>query len=60
MIICDPQCPNRFPGCADHCEAYRERRADYDRMIKHLKDATFNPYCRHKRHRDIVRDAKRE
>lgn len=60
MIICDPDCPDRLPGCADHCEKYKEKRKDYEKRMKYLKDAAFNPYCRHKRHRDIVRDAKGE
>lgn len=26
MIICAPECPDRFPGCSDHCEKYKEKK----------------------------------
>lgn len=29
--ICPPDCPKRTPGCQDHCERYKERKAAYNK-----------------------------
>lgn len=29
MTICPKECPDRHPGCHDHCERYAENKAAY-------------------------------
>ena len=32
MTICPKECPDRHPGCHDHCERYAENKAAYQKM----------------------------
>lgn len=31
---CPPECPNRKPGCQDHCEQHARERLEYDERKK--------------------------
>ena len=31
-------CTDRYPGCHDHCEKYKEDQAEYDKIKAAMKD----------------------
>ena len=33
MTICPKECPDRHPGCHDHCERYAENKAAYQKNV---------------------------
>ena len=43
MFDCLPDCPERKPGCSDHCERYKKRRAAFD---KRKREVYGNPEVR--------------
>lgn len=57
MITCCHDCPDRHLACHDTCKKYKAERKEYDAKMAELKEATFNPYCRNKNHRQIIREA---
>ena len=32
MTICPKECPDRHPGCHDHCERYAENKTAYQKL----------------------------
>lgn len=32
FLFCPPDCPDRKPACHSHCEKYRKRKAEYERL----------------------------
>lgn len=48
-------CQERYPGCHDHCERYKEERAEYDRLKAiENRDRTVRQYIcdEHRKHAD--------
>lgn len=42
---CTKDCPERYPGCHDHCDKYKTARAKYDeRMAKERLDRHIDNY----------------
>lgn len=45
IFTCGSDCPNRKPGCHDHCEKYQKERAEYNRRKEELnKDREVRRY----------------
>lgn len=45
MFDCGADCPNRKPGCQDHCEKYARDKAKWDeRMATERQQAMLNQY----------------
>ena len=60
MTICPKECPDRHPGCHDHCERYAENKEAYQKMKQEYDGSVRNPYCRSGTHRAIVRSVKKK
>ena len=60
MTICPKECPDRHPGCHDHCERYAENKEAYQKMKQEYDGSVRNPYCRRWTHRAIVRSFKKK
>ena len=60
MTICPKECPDRHPGCHDHCERYAENKTAYQKMKQEYDGSVRNPYCRRWTHRAIVRSFKKK
>ena len=33
IFTCEPDCPERKPGCQDHCEKYIREKAEHDKRV---------------------------
>lgn len=60
MTICPKECPDRHPGCHDHCERYAENKTAYQKMKQEYDGSVRNPYCRRWTYRAIVRSFKKK
>ena len=53
-FTCEPKCPNRKPGCQDHCEKHNRERAEHMRKKKildekkHIDEYTFKQISDHR------------
>lgn len=60
LLRCPKECPDRHPGCHDHCERYAENKEAYQKMKQEYDGSVRNPYCRRWTHRAIVRSFKKK
>ena len=37
-------CPDRYPGCHDHCDKYKEWKAKYDEAKKRSEEERYSLY----------------
>lgn len=57
---CTPDCPERVPGCHDHCKRYMEARAKYDaRKAEYEPDSETKAYYTEMKLKAIDSAAKR-
>jgi hypothetical protein len=49
-------CPEKYPGCHDHCDKYKEWKERYQAQQKHLADNKYRMCIPRSHARDSIQD----